>query len=671
MPCLFGPYLSPYLSLSSPYLCSYLYAHQVRCVHECIVATRIACFFCSPFHGSSPLSPLPDTQSLLATRLRTHDILKIAPATAVGMAGFYSLENWGGATFDVSMRFLNECPWERLERMREAVPNVPFQMLLRGANAVGYTSYPDNAVFKFCEVAQKKGMDVFRVFDSLNYLENMRLGIDAVGAAGGIIEAAVCYTGDVSGKDPRYSLDYYVGFARQLVGLGAHVIAIKDMAGLLKPEAAALLVGALRKEFPDVPIHVHTHDTAGTGVASMLAAARAGADAVDVAMDAMSGMTSQPSMGAVVGSLRGTPLDTGVDFQQMTAINDYWEDTRALYAPFESGQKSGSADVYEHEMPGGQYTNLLFQSQQLGLTGRWPAIKKAYAASNRLLGDIIKVTPSSKVVGDLAQFLVQNNLGEKDVLEQAEKLSFPSSVVEYFQGYLGIPEPFGFPEPLRTMVLQGRKLPNGKSCFEGRPGAELPPMDFDALTKKLQDRYKERRIHETDVVSYSQYPKVFEEYMDHRVQYGDVSVLDTRTFVEGMTVGQEVNIVLEKGKTLFVKLKGISDVSELGTRDVSFEMNGATRVVKVKDVKSGVSVAVRPKADPRIAGSIGAPMPGVVLAVKVGQGDKVTLGDPLVVLSAMKMETVVASPVSGIVKALHVTAGAQLTAGDLIVELDT
>ncbi len=289
-------------------------------------------------------------QSLLATRLRTHDILKIAPATAVGMSGLYSLENWGGATFDVSMRFLNECPWDRLARMREVVPNVPFQMLLRGANAVGYTSYPDNAVFKFCEVAQKNGMDVFRVFDSLNYIENMRLGIDAVGTAGGIIEAAVCYTGDVTQKDARYNLDYYVNFTRQLVDLGAHVIAIKDMAGLLKPEAAALLVGTLRKEFPHVPIHVHTHDTAGTGVASMLAAAHAGADVVDVAVDSMSGLTSQPAMGAVVGSLRGTALDTGMDFEQMTAINEYWEDARGLYTPFESGQKSGSADVYDHEM---------------------------------------------------------------------------------------------------------------------------------------------------------------------------------------------------------------------------------------------------------------------------------------------------------------------------------
>lgn len=331
-------------------------------------------------------------QSLLATRVRTRDLLRIAEATGIALAPAYSLENWGGATFDVSMRFLREDPWDRLGAMREAVPDIPFQMLLRGANAVGYTSYPDNVVFKFCELAQKHGMDVFRVFDSLNYLENMRLGIDAVGAAGGIVEAAICYTGDIT--DPHrkpYTLDYYLEFARQLVGLGVHVLAVKDMAGLLKPEAASLLVGSLRKEFPDVPLHLHTHDSAGTGVASMIAGAKAGADAVDAAMDALSGTTSQPSLGAIVGALRHTPYDTGMDMKAINAVNEYWEECRGLYAPFESGQKSGSSDVYDHEMPGGQLTNLMFQSTQLGLAGQWGQIKKAYAAANRLLGDIIKV----------------------------------------------------------------------------------------------------------------------------------------------------------------------------------------------------------------------------------------------------------------------------------------
>lgn len=328
-------------------------------------------------------------QSLLATRLRTHDMLNIAPATAVALSNAYSLECWGGATFDVALRFLKECPWDRLTQFREAVPNIPFQMLLRGANAVGYTSYPDNVVFDFCKTAKESGMDVFRVFDSVNYIENMKLGIDAVGTAGGIVEAAVCYTGDVSDhKRGMYTLDYYLDFVRQLHALGIHVLAIKDMAGLLKPEAATMLVGAIRKEFPDLPIHVHTHDTAGTGVASMLACAKAGADAVDGCADAMSGTTSQPSIGALVASTSGTDWDTGLDLKQIQALNEYWEECRGLYAPFESGQKTGSSDVYEHEMPGGQYTNLLFQSTQLGLTGQWSKVKTAYAAANRLLATL-------------------------------------------------------------------------------------------------------------------------------------------------------------------------------------------------------------------------------------------------------------------------------------------
>lgn len=607
-------------------------------------------------------------QSLLATRLRTTDILKIAPATAIALQNAFSLENWGGATFDVAMRFLRECPWERLRAMRELVPNIPFQMLLRGANGVGYTSYPDNVVMKFCEVAQKNGMDVFRVFDSLNYIENMRLGVDAVGAAGGIIEAAICYTGDISNpKRGKYDLDYYLNFARQLVDLGTHVLAIKDMAGLLKPEAARMLVSALREELPDIPIHVHTHDTAGTGVASMLAAAHAGADAVDVAFDAMSGLTSQPSLGAVVAALKNTNMSTGIDTEQLAAINDYWEECRGLYAPFESGQKSGSSDVYDHEMPGGQYTNLLFQSQQLGLTGRWPAIKRAYAAANRLLGDIIKVTPSSKVVGDLAQFMVQNDLSEKDVLERAETLSFPSSVVEYFQGYLGIP-PFGFPEPLRSKVVKGKKLPNGKEMFEGRPGAELPPCNFAAERAQLENRYG----HITDelLMSYLQYPKVFEEYMQSRADYDDLSKLDTRTFVEGMTVGQEISVEIEQGKTLFIRLRTVGEADSEGMREIIFELNGQQRSIKVKDKKSSVVSQARQKADPRISGQIGAPMPGMVVKVNIKPGDSVTVGEPLVVLSAMKMETAVTAPVSGVVKDLLVNNGDSVQAGDLVVLIE-
>jgi pyruvate carboxylase len=382
--------------------------------------------------------------------------------------------------------------------MREQVPDVPFQMLLRGANGVGYTSYPDNAVHKFCQLAVDNGMDVFRIFDSLNYIENMRLGIDAVGSAGGIVEAAIGYTGDVLRDEPgyKYSLDYYLEQARHLEECGIHSLCIKDMAGLLKPRAATLLIGSLRSEFPNLPIHVHTHDTAGTGVASMLACAEAGADVVDVATDAMSGLTSQPSMGAIVSALQGTKLDTGVDIGEMSSVNDYWEQCRALYAPFESGQKSGSPDVYQHEIPGGQYTNLLFQSTQLGLREKWPEIKSKYADANDICGDIVKVTPSSKVVGDLAQYMTQNDLSKQDVYDQAEEgtLSLPGSVLEYFQGYLGIPHG-GFPEPLRTQLLRG------KTGFVGRPGAEMEPYDFNAASAMLEERDGVKPS-ETDLMSH-------------------------------------------------------------------------------------------------------------------------------------------------------------------------
>ncbi|KAF0689093.1 Aste57867_19365 [Aphanomyces stellatus] len=610
-------------------------------------------------------------QSLLATRVRTRDLEAIAPATAIALQNAYSIEMWGGATFDVTMRFLREDPWERLANLRELVPDIPFQMLLRGANAVGYTSYPDNVVYKFCEKAQQTGMDVFRVFDSLNYLENMRLGIDAVGASGGIIEAVVCYTGDVS--DPErgpYNLDYYMKFTRQLVDLGIHVLCIKDMAGLLKPQAAQILVGAIRNEFPDLPIHVHTHDTAGTGVSSMLECAYAGADAVDCASDAMSGTTSQPSMGAIVAALKNTELDTRINSDHINEINDYWETMRGVYAPFESGQKSGSADVYHHEMPGGQYTNLLYQSNQLGLAGQWPAIKKAYATANRLLGDIIKVTPSSKVVGDFAQFLVQNKLTEEEVLAQAETLSFPKSVIEYFQGYLGIPH-HGFPDALRSKVLKGRLLPNGKSMFEGRPGAELEPYDFQQAHRRLVESYGSDNISELDVLSHAMYPDVFKNFMEFKDKYGSMHFLDTRTFLTGLEVDKEIELEIEHGKTVFIRLIAVGGVSKKdGTRDVIFELNGRQRVIKVSDDAASVGKVEKLKANTAIAGSVGAPMPGVIVEVKVQKGQQVKAGEPLCVLSAMKMETAVAAPVAGKVKEIHVIVGESMKAGELLVEID-
>ena len=610
-------------------------------------------------------------QSLLATRMRTRDILAIAPATARMLPNLFSLECWGGATFDVAMRFLHECPWDRLAKMRELVPNIPFQMLLRGANAVGYSAYADNVNYKFCEMAVKTGMDVFRVFDSLNYIENMRLGIDCVGAAGGIIEATACYTGDcASPNETKYTVDYYLDYVRKLVDLGIHVLNIKDMAGLLTPQAAKLLVGSIRREFPDLPIHIHTHDTAGTGVYSMIECAKAGADAVDVAIDSMSGMTSQPSMGAVVAALKNTELDTGISLETVQTLNDYWNDVRGVYAPFESGQKSGSSDVYLHEMPGGQYTNLMYQSQQLGLSGQWPLVKRAYEEANELCGDIIKVTPSSKVVGDLANFMVQNKLTKKDVLERAEQLNFPTSVIEYFQGYLGIPEPWGFPEPFRSRVLKGRKLPNGKDRLEGRPGASLPPYDLEGTKKMLAEKYGESRAQDHDVLSYALYPRVFQDWKDFEDKNGDISTLPTRYFLQPMKSDEEITVDVSPSKRMYIRYKGMGEVNKQGQREVNFQIDGRPHTVVVNDIKASASVKRREQAQEGNKAQVGSPMTGAVVEVKVEAGKKVKAGEPICILSAAKMETVVAAPFSGILKRVIVEKGEKLKAGDLLVEIE-
>lgn len=604
-------------------------------------------------------------QSLLATRIRTHDLLNISPYVAHKFHQLYSLENWGGATFDVALRFLHECPWERLEEMRKMIPNIPFQMLLRGANAVGYTNYPDNVVYKFCEMAVQAGMDVFRVFDSLNYLPNLIVGMEAAGKAGGIVEAAISYSGDVSNPNKtKYDLKYYLKIADELVKAGTHVLSIKDMAGLLKPEAARLLVTALRDKYPDLPIHIHTHDTSGAGVASMLACAAAGADVVDVAVDAMSGMTSQPSMGAIVASLQGTPLDTGFTLPVVSEYSAYWEQTRTLYAPFEctTTMKSGNADVYQNEIPGGQYTNLQFQAYSLGLEEFFEDVKKAYAEANLLLGDIIKVTPSSKVVGDLAQFMVQNKLSAKDVEEKAEELSLPKSVVEYLQGHIG--QPYGgFPEPLRSRVL--RDMPR----IDGRPGESLPPLDFDKLSKDLNETYPNVREH--DIMSAALYPQVTKDYLSFRERYGPVDKLDTRVFLTGPKVGEEFEVTIEKGKTLGIKTLAMAeDLTENGEREVFFELNGTLRSVFIKDKEAGKEIEVHPKAVKGDSKQVGAPMPGTVIDIRVKVGDKIEKGMPLLILSAMKMETVVQSPVAGIIKTINIGMNTKLEAEDLLVTLE-
>ncbi|RLB55865.1 MAG: pyruvate carboxylase [Deltaproteobacteria bacterium] len=603
-------------------------------------------------------------QSALMTRVRTDDLVAVAPATARLLPDLFSLEMWGGATFDVALRFLRECPWERLERLRELVPNVPFQMLLRGANAVGYTGYPDNVVFAFVKAAKERGIDVFRIFDSLNYVENLFLGIDAVGEAGGVIEASICYTGDVS--DPsrtKYSLGYYVDLAGQLVERGVHVLNIKDMAGLLKPHAATMLVTALRDAFPELPIHVHTHDTGGVGVASMLAVAEADADVVDVALPSVAGLTSQPTMAAVVESLRGGDRDTGVPADAILALDGYWEAARRVYAPFETGMTGYAPDLYNHEIPGGQYTNLQFQARALGLEGRWPAIKRAYAVANRILGDLIKVTPSSKVVGDLAQFMVQNDLAEEDVLAGAETLSFPTSVVDFLAGRLGQPLG-GFPEPFRTQVLRGREP------VTGRPGAVLPSLDLDALRSALEEEHPSTQIRDVDVLSAALYPDVFRAYREHRTLYGDVSMLPTRVFLSPLEVGEEIAVDIERGKTLIIVLTAVSEIDETGHRTVFFELNGQPRQVRVRDA---AATDVLPELERATSepGSVGAPMPGTVVSVAVDVGDEVAEGEGLVVLSAMKMETVVAAPVGGVVARVAVAVGDVLAAGDLLAELTT
>lgn len=615
-------------------------------------------------------------QSLLATRVRTRDILRIAPATRAALANAYSIENWGGATFDVALRFLRECPWERLERMREEVPDVPFQMLLRGANAVGYTAYPDNVVFKFCDQAVRSGMDVFRVFDSLNYMDNMRLGIDAVGAAGGVIEAAVSYTGDVTDPNAtKYTLDYYLKLSSELVAAGAHVLAIKDMAGLLKPRAARVLIKALRDEFPDTPIHVHTHDTSGNGVAAMLEATRAGADAIDAAVDSMSGLTSQPSMGALTAALESEGIPTGVDPRSIAELSEYWEALRSQYAPFEctATMRSGSAEVYVHEIPGGQYTNLHFQAFAMGQADQWPKIKRAYATANALLGDIVKVTPSSKTVGDLAIFMVQNGLEtEEDVISQADSLSFPTSVVEFFQGVLGQPLG-GFPEPLRSKVLR-TGTPNAVVPIKGRPGAELAPFDFGKELRSLEDEYSEARVSDGDVISSALYPQVFRDFMTFRRDFGRVDGLPTYAYFSALDVGESITVEGQRISEFDVKLTAVSRYAdEDGMRDVFFEVGGNPRRISVTDTKSAEDsgVALREKADRSDEGSVGAPMPGSVVSVTVSEGDTVSKDDPLLVLSAMKMETVVAAPVQGVVKRIVVAEGEQINAGDLVVQISS
>jgi pyruvate carboxylase len=598
-------------------------------------------------------------QSLMATRFRTFDLDRIAEATSYLGEGLFSLEMWGGATFDVAMRFLREDPWERLDRLRKNIPNILFQMLLRGSNAVGYTNYPDNVVEEFVAKAAQSGIDIFRVFDSLNWAKGMRVAMEAVRKNGAICEAAMCYTGDIlDPKRDKYPLAYYVDLAKELEKMGAHILAIKDMAGLLKPFAAEKLVKALKNEI-GIPIHLHTHDTSSNGGAMLMIAAQAKVDIVDAALSSVSGLTAQPNMNALLGALEGTSRDPKLDQSALQKLANYWETVRTYYAPFESELRSGTAQVYYHEIPGGQYSNYKPQVEGLGLGDRWEECKEMYRKVNDMFGDIIKVTPSSKVVGDMAMFMVKNNLKPEDIFERGEELTFPQGVVDFFKGMIG--QPYGgFPERLQKIILRGEKP------LTHRPGEFLEPVDLAAKKKELEKKLG-HAISERDALSAVLYPGVFEEFDRHRQEYNDTSVLPTPVFFYGLDARDETSIDIEPGKTLIVKLNTVGSLHKDGTRHIYFELNGEPRQVVVKDLSVETEEVSHPKAEAENSHHVGAPMPGKVLKIMVAVGNEVKAGDILLSTEAMKMETNVKAKVDGVVSEILFKEGDQVQQGDLLV----
>jgi len=592
-------------------------------------------------------------QSLMATRMRSYDLLRIADYVAKELPQLYSVEMWGGATFDVAMRFLLEDPWMRLRELRRLIPNICFQMLLRASNAVGYTAYPDNVVEAFIKEAAAQGIDIFRIFDSLNWLPNMRVAIEATLKTDRLCEAAICYTGDIlDPKREKYSLQYYVRLAKELERMGTHVLAIKDMAGLLKPYAAYKLVKTLREEV-GVPIHLHTHDTSGLNAASILKAAEAGVHVADGAISAMSGTTSQPNLNSIVAALANTERDTGLNFAALNKCSDYWEVVRAYYAPFDEAPKSGSADVYVHEMPGGQYTNLKAQAEAMGLGGRWPDVARMYADVNMAFGDIVKVTPSSKVVGDLALYLMSHGMTVEELenLPPDHQLTLPNSVADMFMGSLGQPEG-GWPEKLQKVILRGQ------TPMTERPGAQLPPVDLAEAAKKVSSS--------TDLMSYLMYPEVFQKFAAARAEYGELEVLPTPTFFYGLAEREEVTIELEPGKTLIVRLLTVGEARKDGMRTVFFELNGQPREVEIRDRSIKEAGVSKRKADAAAEGEVGAPIPGSVTMLLVEAGQRVEKGARLLVLEAMKMQTTIYAPVAGIVKEVAVGLKETVAARDLL-----
>jgi pyruvate carboxylase len=609
-------------------------------------------------------------QSLLATRMRSIDMIRATPAYAANLPGLFSVECWGGATFDVAYRFLQECPWQRLRDIRAALPNVMTQMLLRASNGVGYTNYPDNVVRSFVFQAAKTGVDVFRVFDSLNWVENMRVAMDAVVEANKLCEGTICYTGDLLNPDrAKYDLKYYVSMGRDLKAAGAHVLGLKDMAGLLKPAAATALIKALKNEV-GLPIHFHTHDTSGIAAATVLAACDAGVDAVDAAMDAFSGGTSQPCLGSIVEALRHTDRDTGLDIGAIRQMSNYWEAVRAQYAAFESGIPAPASEVYLHEMPGGQFTNLKAQARSLGLEERWHEVAQAYADANQMFGDIVKVTPSSKVVGDMALMMVAQGLTRAQVEDPSVDVAFPDSVVDMLKGNLGQPHG-GWPKAISAKALKG-EVP-----ITTRPGMHLEAVDIDKERAKLaadlqhgMEEADEETVDDEDLNGYLMYPKVFMDYRARHRAYGPVRTLPTRTFFYGMQPGEEISVEIDPGKTLEVRLQAVAETTDDGDVKVFFELNGQPRVIRVPNRAIKAKTAAKPKASDSNPGHIGAPMPGSIASVAVQVGQKVNAGDLLLTIEAMKMETGLHADRAATVKALYVQVGSQIDAKDLLLELE-
>ncbi len=600
-------------------------------------------------------------QSLLATRLRLQDMKGIASAIDQGLPELFSAEMWGGATFDVAYRFLNESPWYRLRKLRKLMPNTMFQMLFRGSNAVGYQNYPDNVIEEFIRVAAKEGIDVFRIFDSLNWLPQMEKSIQAVRDAGKIAEATICYTGDILDPTrPKYSIQYYKDLAKELEATGAHILAVKDMAGILKPQAAYRLISEL-KDTVDLPIHLHTHDTSGNGIITYSGATQAGVDIIDVATASLAGGTSQPSMQSIYYALEHGPRHAAINVKNAEQIDHYWKDVRKYYAPFEAGITSPQTEVYMHEMPGGQYTNLKSQAKAVGLGHRFDEIKAMYRTVNMMFGDIIKVTPSSKVVGDMALFMIQNELNEEDVYARGSELNFPESVVSFFRGDLGQPVG-GFPEKLQHIIVKD------KAVLADRPGLHAEKVDFAAVKAELAEKIG-YQPGDHEVISYIMYPQVFLDYQKMQREFGAVTLLDTPTFLHGMRLGESIEVQIEKGKTLSIRLDEIGEPDLAGNRVLFFNLNGQRREVVINDQSVQTQVVAKRKAETGNPNQIGATMPGSVLEILVQAGDKVSKGQALMVTEAMKMETTIEAPFDAEIKEIFVIKGEAIQTQDLLIEL--